>query len=50
MLICFECRWDRAYREGKRVTEASQPLSPDEEPLLDKILSDAGVPLAKTAH
>jgi hypothetical protein len=30
-----------------RVTETTQLLSSDDEPLFDKLLSDAGIPLAK---
>ena len=51
MVICFECQTYFTYwgvePEGGRLTPA---ISPDPEPLFDKILTDAGVPLAKKAH
>jgi hypothetical protein len=51
VVVCFECRtyftyWGREP-EGGRLTPA---IAPDPEPLFDKILTDAGVPLAKKAH
>ncbi len=47
VVICFQCSRYQVYREGKRETEGTQKLSPDDEPLFDKLLSDAGIPLAK---
>ena len=47
MVICFECSRYEVYREGKRTTETTQLLSRDDESLFDKLLSDAGIPLAK---
>jgi hypothetical protein len=51
MVICFQCQTYFTYwgvePAGSRLTPA---ISPDPEPLFDKILSDAGVPLAKKGH
>jgi hypothetical protein len=45
MLMCFQCQNYNGYRQGKerpggRIASSAQPL-------LDEILRDAGVPLAK---
>jgi hypothetical protein len=47
VVICVRCSRYQDYREGKSETETTQPLSSDDETLFDKILTDAGIPLAK---
>lgn len=48
MLLCFECGSYEGYRDGKRHLGRSNRLAPDAEaaPLLDKVLTEAGVRLA----
>lgn len=44
-LICFECSQVIIYADGK--TRAELPITRSPQPVLDKVLRDAGVPLAK---
>jgi hypothetical protein len=47
MVICFECRNYMSYRNGAWEQEnGTLAISDAMQPLLDKILTDAGVPLA----
>ncbi|HJZ53912.1 MAG TPA: hypothetical protein VKE74_03090 [Gemmataceae bacterium] len=46
MVICFQCHNYEHHRGGKEVSGPNPLISSDPEALLDKILSDAGVPLA----
>jgi hypothetical protein len=46
MVICFECGNYKHYQGGRLVSAFTPPISSDAEPLFDKILTDAGVPLA----
>jgi hypothetical protein len=48
MVICFQCNNYRTYRGG--VMETGGSIAPDGEALLDRILSDAGVPLASKEY
>jgi hypothetical protein len=50
VVICFQCKGYEAYRGGKPIIGVGSDIAPDPEPLFDKILTDAGVPLAKKAH
>jgi hypothetical protein len=52
-VICFECHRCMLCRGGERPKDTgrmTEHMSPDPEPLFDKILTDAGVPLAKKSH
>jgi hypothetical protein len=49
VVICFECLRYQSYRGDQKA--GSGGISGDAQPLLDKLLTDAGVPLApKTRH
>jgi hypothetical protein len=51
MIICFECHNYDILRNGDPNSGGLTPaISSDPEPLLDKILSDAGIPLAEKAR
>jgi hypothetical protein len=49
LVICFECLWVYVYLDGKEERAARIALNQQSvaQPLLDKVLRDAGVPLAK---
>ena len=46
LVICFHCHNYQHYQGGQLVSGETPPISSDPEPLFDKLLSDAGVPLA----
>jgi hypothetical protein len=50
VVICFECRNYSVSRTQESLSGTTLTIAPDPEPLFDKILSDAGVPLAKKSH
>jgi hypothetical protein len=43
-VICFECSWFDEYTENGHKTKRT--ISHDAEPFLDRVLTDAGIPLA----
>jgi hypothetical protein len=49
VVICFECGNYRAYRQGERAYGGTPGVKPSAQPRFDKILRDAGVPLASPA-
>lgn len=46
VLICFECSWVYVYLDGKK-EPVEVVMAKGAQPLFDKVLRDAGVPLAK---
>jgi hypothetical protein len=46
VIICFECWRYEIIRDGEKEPEKRGIITPDAQPLLDKILTDSGVPLA----
>ena len=47
LVICFQCNSYRVYADGKPASDKSPPVGKSSQDLLNKILADAGVPLAK---
>lgn len=48
VVVCFKCQNYEAYRGDERLTEGgTRAISPAARPLLDQVLADAGVPLAR---
>jgi hypothetical protein len=50
VVLCFECGNYAVYRGGATEWQNTSPLGHDGESLFDKILTGAGVPLAKKSH
>jgi hypothetical protein len=50
VVVCFQCRTYDVSRAQETLSGATLTIAPDPEPLFDKILADAGVPLAKKSH
>ena len=50
VVVCFECHTYSAHRGDQLLTPHTPGISSDPEPLFDKTLTDAGVPLARKAH
>ena len=48
LLICFECKQGEIFLNGGRVSGFQ--LSDSPQPVFDKVLQDAGIPLAKPRH
>jgi hypothetical protein len=46
LVICFQCNRYRAYVDGKQTRAEDLPVGKSSQELLNKILTDAGVPLA----
>jgi hypothetical protein len=47
VLICFECYWVYVYLDDKEEPADRIAITRDAQPLFDKVLRDAGIPLAK---
>jgi hypothetical protein len=47
ILICFECHWVYVYLDGKKEAAAKLTIDRAFQPLFDKVLRDAKIPLAK---
>jgi hypothetical protein len=47
LVICFECHWVNVYLDGKNKLVSQLTVDPSIEPLFDKVLRDAKIPLAK---
>jgi hypothetical protein len=47
LVICFECQWVYVYLDGKEKEPDRIEMDGGAQPLFDKVLSDAGVPLPK---
>jgi hypothetical protein len=50
VVVCFQCRTYDVSRAQETLSGATLTIAPDPEPLFDKILTAAGVPLAKKSH
>ncbi|MDB5311860.1 MAG: hypothetical protein JWO38_6062 [Gemmataceae bacterium] len=46
VMICFQCRGYMIYRDGRRTMGSTPSIGKESEPVLSKILADAGIPLA----